>query len=102
MPNRKEERLNPFLAILSSLLVLAALIGFFQGRDATTVGILLGFGSALAVVAVFEPRMEGSQEFGPTGAKITLAQIVRMQNSIARAEEELSSGAALPTLEDLQ
>jgi hypothetical protein len=57
------------------------------------IAIALFFLAALlVVVAVFERRMEGMQEFGPKGAKLNLGQV----QALRQAEQELRSGAAKP------
>ncbi len=52
----------------------------------------------LAVVAVFEPRMEGQQRVGLSGATLNLASVEQV---IAAAEVEVSS-VALRSIEEVK
>jgi hypothetical protein len=86
------ERPRPLLVAMGSLLIVVSIAGFLLKDNPGLVAAFLFLGFLLIVIAVFEPRMEGTQEFKPTGAKITLKIIKR---EIGQAEAELASGAAV-------
>lgn len=78
-----------FLGILGTLLLLAAIIGFFAGKNGALIGTFTVVGAALCVSAAVAPRLEGAQEFGLQGAKINVAQL---KQTIEKGETELESG----------
>ncbi|WP_371588042.1 hypothetical protein [Streptomyces virginiae] len=66
--------LNPLLSIAGIALIVVALVGFFQSRNAVLVTAILAAGVFVIVVAAFHSAMEGPQEF-PGGGKINLRVI---------------------------
>jgi len=89
-----------FLAAAGSVLVAVAITGFLLNRNTVLVGSFLFLGVLLIIVSVFEPRMEGQQEFGPAGAKIKLAMPREVRADIKKAEVDLATGRAT-SIEDL-
>ncbi len=89
---------NRLLGALSISAFIIAAIGLLLDRNATLAGGFLAVALVLAVVAVFEPRMEGQQRVGLSGATLNLASVEQV---IAAAEVEVSSGA-LRSIEEVK
>lgn len=100
-PVRRHQNLpqpaSVFLGVLGTLLLLAAVTGFFIGRDGALIGVFTVVGAAVCVAAVVAPRLEGAQEFGLQGAKINVAEL---KLTLEKGEKELET-QQLPELEEV-
>jgi len=85
-------RLNFYLAGVGLLLVLVAVIGFFDERNEALVGAFLVLGVTVCVISVVVSRMEGQQELTLKGAKLNLAIVKQGENELksARLPTEIS------------
>jgi hypothetical protein len=83
--NSRPGGFSMLLAVLGCALILVSILGFFLDKDTALIGGFLFVGAGLALASVFAPVLEGLQEFGFQGIKITIAQAVR------KGEKELES-----------
>lgn len=91
---RKKARPGMFLAVVGCILLLISVVGFFMGKNEVVAIGFLVVGTAVVLFSVFEQRLEGQQQMGPTGLKFNLTAALK------KGEEDIEAGR-LTSLEEL-
>jgi hypothetical protein len=93
----QEPRPNRFLATLGVILLAAAIVGFFTGRNPELCGGFLIVGAALSMASVAISRMEGRQELKLTGL------IFNLGKTLQEGEDEISTkgSGSVPSLKEV-